>query len=104
LLKLAEEFVPGLREHAQTKIILTPEDFRKRSYLKKHAFGGTAPHLKISPPPHKTPINGLWFVGAQSETYGGVIGAMTGAENVVNLLNEESEIRSPAQAFKSFSA
>lgn len=104
LLNLAEGFIPGLREHTKTKIILTPEDFRKRSYLKRHAFGGTVPHLRISPPPHKTPINGLWFVGAQSETYGGVIGAMIGAENVVNLLKEESEIHSTAQTFKSFSA
>ena len=51
----------------------------------------------------KTPIKGLWFVGAQSETYGGVIGTMIGAENAVNLLKYESEGHSTAQTFKSFS-
>ena len=102
LLDLAEQFVPGLREHTQVKIILTPEDFRKRTYLKCHAFGGTVPHVKIPPPPHKTPINGLWFIGAQSETYGGVVGALTGAENTVNMLLKESD-NLTKQTFKSFS-
>jgi phytoene dehydrogenase-like protein len=91
LLNIAEKHIPGLREHEKTRIILTPEDFKKRSHLKHHAFGGTVPHLKIPPPPHKTPINGLWFVGAQSETYGGAVRAMTGAENVVNMILKESK-------------
>jgi len=90
LLSLAERFVPGLREHTKIKIILTPEDFRKRTNLKHHAFGGTVPHVKVPPPPHRTPIKGLWFIGAQSETYGGVVGAMTGAENVINIILKES--------------
>lgn len=100
LLELAEKFIPGLREHALIKIILTPEDFRKRSFLKHHAFGGSVPHIKISPPPHRTPINGLWFVGAQSETYGGVVGALTGADNTVKMILKESISK---QTFKSFS-
>ena len=90
LLDLAEKFIPGLREHEKIRIILTPEDFRRRAYLKNHAFGGTVPHISIPPPPHKTPIEGLWFIGAQSQTYGGVTGALTGAENVVNLILKES--------------
>jgi phytoene dehydrogenase-like protein len=102
LLDLAEQFIPDLREHAQIKIILTPEDFRKRSFLKHHAFGGSVPHIKIPPPPHKTPINGLWFVGAQSETYGGVVGALTGADNTVKMILKESK-NITKQTFKSFS-
>jgi phytoene dehydrogenase-like protein len=59
--------------------------------LKNHAFGGTVPHIKIPPPPHKTPIENLWFIGAQSQTYGGVTGALFGAENVVNIILKELE-------------
>ena len=84
LLEIAEKFLPDLRKHEKTKIILTPNDFKKRTYLTHHAFGGPVPHLKIPPPKHETPIEGLWFVGAQSETFGGVTGVMIGAQNVVN--------------------
>jgi phytoene dehydrogenase-like protein len=108
LLNLAEKFMPGLKKHEVTRIILTPEDFRKRTHLKKHAFGGTVPHLKIPPPPHQSPIKGLWFVGAQSETYGGVVGALTGAENVVDAILKEAgtthaNAQSLAQTFKKLS-
>ncbi len=103
LLDIAEKHVPGLREHTKTKIILTPEDFKNRTYLKHHAFGGTVPHLTIPPPPHKSPIEGLWFVGAQSETYGGVIGGMTGADNVVKMMLKEMNSKTTKQTFKSFS-
>ncbi len=89
LLDLAEEHIPGLREHEKTRIILTPEDLQKRTYLKHHAFGGTVPHLKIPPPPYQTPIEGLWFVGGQSENFGGVTGVMIGANNVINRILKE---------------
>lgn len=83
LLEYAEEYVPGLREHTKTRVIITPEDFRKRTYLKHHAFGGCTPRLGKKPITAKTPIEGLWFIGAQSETFGGVIGGITGANRVV---------------------
>ncbi len=102
LLDLAEKFIPGLREHSQTKIILTPEDFKKRTYLKHHAFGGTVPHLNVPPPQHKTPIKGLWFVGAQSENFGGVVTGMVGAENAVKMVLKEGETTTK-QTFKSLS-
>jgi phytoene dehydrogenase-like protein len=103
LLDLAEKFLPGLREHTKIKIIITPEDFKKRTYLKHHAFGGTVPHLTIPAPPHRTPIEGLWFVGAQSETYGGVVGAITGADNVVKMILKDMSSKSTKQTFKNFS-
>lgn len=103
LLDIAEKHVPGLREHTKIKIILTPEDFKKRTYLNHHAFGGTVPHLTIPPPPHRTPIEGLWFVGAQSETYGGVIGGITGADNVVKMILKDMNSKTTKQTFKSFS-
>ncbi len=33
-------------------------------------------------PPHQTDVEGLWFIGAQSESGGGVLGVMKGARNV----------------------
>jgi phytoene dehydrogenase-like protein len=102
LLDLTEKFIPGLREHAKIKIILTPEDFKNRTHLKHHAFGGTVPHLKIPPPQHKTPIKGLWLIGAQSEIFGGVVSAMVGAENAVKMLMKESKTMTK-QTFKSLS-
>jgi phytoene dehydrogenase-like protein len=75
--------VPGLREHEQVRVVLTPEDLRRRTHLARHAFGGCVPHVKIPPPPHETPVPGLWLAGSQSEAYGGVAGAMTGAKRVV---------------------
>jgi phytoene dehydrogenase-like protein len=40
-------------------------------------------------PAHRTPIEGLWFIGAQSESGGGVAGAMIGARNVAKRILEE---------------
>jgi phytoene dehydrogenase-like protein len=84
----AERFVPGLREHTQVQVILTPEDFKKRTHLEHHAFGGIAPVMGKENPAHETPVAGLWFIGAQSESGGGVAGVMIGARNVSRLLNQ----------------
>lgn len=83
LIVCAEEHIPGLRAHAQTRLILTPEDFRKRTHLKHHSFGGMPPVIGNKPPAHQTPIKNLWFIGAQSESTGGVLNVMTGAGKVV---------------------
>jgi len=79
----AERHVPGLRQHAKTRMILTPEDFRLRTAQKHHSFGGVPPVIGNKPPAHKTPIEGLWFIGAQSESGGGVLNVMTGAQKAV---------------------
>jgi phytoene dehydrogenase-like protein len=78
----AEVHLPGLREHTQTRLILTPEDFRQRTNLKHHSFGGIPPIIGNKPPAHKTPIENLWFIGAQSESTGGVLNVMIGAQKV----------------------
>ena len=83
LVGYAEEFIPDLSRHIKTRVVLTPEDFRTRTGLAHHAFGGCTPALDTSPPKCETPIEGLWFVGAQSETYGGVTNAMIGADGAV---------------------
>lgn len=79
LVAYAEEHIPGLREHTLVRAILTPEDFRKRTHLEHHAFGGIAPLMGAWKVRHLTPIKGLWFVGAQSESGGGVSAVMVAA-------------------------
>ena len=78
----AEAHIPGLRQHMQTSLVLTPEDFRRRTHQKHHSFGGVPPVIGNKPPAHKTPIAGLWFIGAQSESTGGVLNVMVGAQKV----------------------
>lgn len=78
----AERYVPGLRQHTLTRLILTPEDYRQRTGQTHHSFGGVPPVIGNKPPAHKTPIDGLWFIGAQSESTGGVLNVMTGAQKV----------------------
>jgi phytoene dehydrogenase-like protein len=69
--------------------VLTPVEFKKRTHLAHHAFGGIAPVMGKQNPAHRTPIEGLWFIGAQSESGGGVAGAMIGARNVAKRILEE---------------
>lgn len=89
LLDLAEKHLPGLKKHITTKIVLTPKDFQKRLHLDFHSFGGVTPNIRVTPPPHRTPIKGLWFIGAQSSSLGGVTGAMTGAYEAVENIEKE---------------
>lgn len=72
LVAYAEAHIPGLAARTQVRVILTPDDFRRRTHLDHHAFGGIAPVMGVSGIPHRTPISGLWFVGAQSESGGGI--------------------------------
>jgi len=72
LVAYAEVHIPGLKAHTQTRVIMTPEDFRQRTGTQHHAFGGLAPFMNTPRVPHQTPIDGLWFVGAQSQSGGGV--------------------------------
>jgi phytoene dehydrogenase-like protein len=78
----AEAHIPGLRRHMLTSLVLTPEDFRQRTHQKHHSFGGVPPVIGNQPPAHKTPIQGLWFIGAQSESTGGVQNVMLGGQKV----------------------
>ena len=78
----AEQYIPGLRQHTLTRLILTPEDYRSRTGQTHHSFGGVPPVIGNKPPAHKTPIDGLWFIGAQSESTGGILNVMTGAQKV----------------------
>ena len=79
LVEYAEQRIPGLKEHTMVRAILTPEDFRSRTFVEHHAFGGLAPLMDAKKITFKTPIAGLWYAGAQSESGGGVAAVMQGA-------------------------
>ena len=88
----AEAHIPDLRGHTTTRLILTPEDFRRRTHQVHHSFGGVPPVIGNQPPAHKTPIENLWFIGAQSESGGGVMNVMVGAQKVAKrILDGDSE-------------
>ena len=89
LLAEAERVLPGLRTSTGPRVILTPDDWRARTHLEHHAFGGCAPVMGKRGAPHRTPIAGLWFVGAQSESAGGVANVMAGARKTVRLIEKE---------------
>ncbi len=90
LLHEAEKIIPGLREHARVIISLTPEDFGRLTHMREHhSFGGYRPVMGKSGAPHRTPIKGLWFIGAQSESGAGVGGVMRGARKVFNMVRKE---------------
>jgi phytoene dehydrogenase-like protein len=90
LLHEAEKVIPGLREHAKVIVSLTPEDFGRMTHLREHhAFAGLSPVMGKSGMPHRTPIKGLWFIGAQSESWAGVSGVMRGARKAFNLIRAE---------------
>jgi phytoene dehydrogenase-like protein len=79
LLACAEKKLPGLRDHIVVKRVLSPVELRELTHLDHHAFGGLAPVMKSWKIPHKTPVEGLWFIGAQSESGGGVYNVLPGA-------------------------
>ncbi len=89
LIQEAEKKIPGLFEGIETRKVMTPADFRKRINAKRHSFGGLAPIIGQSGPSHKTPIKNLWYIGAYSESGGGVAGTMWGTRNVVKKILEE---------------
>jgi phytoene dehydrogenase-like protein len=89
LVAYAEKYIPGLREHTLVRVVLTPEDFRKRTHLDHHAFGGIAPLMGAWKAPHQAPVNGLWFVGAQSESGGGVSAVMVAAYKAAKKAGKE---------------
>jgi phytoene dehydrogenase-like protein len=90
LLHEAEKIIPGLREHARVIVSLTPVDFGELTHMREHhSFGGYCPVMGKSGAPFRTPFKGLWFLGAQSESGGGVINVIRGARRVYRLVRKE---------------
>jgi len=81
LIALAERQLPGLSGHITAKKIMTAVDYRKYTHMDKSSFGGVVPIWNQKNPPHVTPVKGLYFVGAQSESAGGVGNVVYGAKN-----------------------
>jgi len=95
LLEHAEKRLPGLRKHITTAVVVTPDDLRRITHLQHHAFGGIAPILGAWKVPHQTPVEGLWFVGAQSESGGGVNAVVPAAHKIARTASRESRAVSP---------
>ncbi len=90
LLAEAGRVLPRLRERAKVRVVLTPDDFRARTHQVHHSFGGAAPVIGKEGVPHRTPIRGLWFIGSQSESRGGVSNVMAGARKTIAQLGEKA--------------
>lgn len=80
LVELAEAHLPGLSGHTVTRKIMTAADYRAFTHMEKSSFGGVVPIWNQKNPPHDTGIQGLYFVGQQSENGGGVGAVMLGAK------------------------
>lgn len=72
LIQLLDQKVPELSSHIVKRIIMTPEDFKKRINVNHFAFGGLAPEMGKVGMPFETCFSNLYYVGAQSQTGGGV--------------------------------
>ena len=79
LIQYAEKHIPELSRHILLREIITPLDFCRITHTEKHAFGGLSPIMTKGGIPHKTPIQGLWFIGQQSDGGGGVGNVMAHA-------------------------
>jgi len=82
LVAYAEKYIPGLSKHTLIRKIITPADFRTLTRAEHHAFGGLAPVMNKPNIKHKTPIKGLWFIGQQSESGGGVFNVLPSSYKV----------------------
>jgi hypothetical protein len=60
------------------------------THLDHHAFGGIKPVLGTWRVPHETPIAGLWFIGQQSESGGGITNVMQGAYRTARAISEQA--------------
>ncbi|MBN1230752.1 MAG: NAD(P)/FAD-dependent oxidoreductase [Anaerolineales bacterium] len=79
LIGYAEKYIPELSKHVKSRLLITPDDFKDMTNTKHHAFGGIAPVKDVERLKFKTPVEGLWFIGQQSESGGGVMNVMTAA-------------------------
>jgi phytoene dehydrogenase-like protein len=90
LLDHAERVMPGLKEAGGPRIIVTPDDFKKRIRSNHHSFGGAAPVMGRPGAPYQTPVDGLWFVGAQSQSGAGVNNVMHGVWQAVTEIRKST--------------
>ena len=82
LIDLADKYIPNIKEHITEKHITTAVDYRKLTHLEKCSFGGLVPHINKKQCPNITPVKNLFFIGAQSETLGGVSNQIRASHNL----------------------
>ena len=92
LIALAEEYLPHLGDHIVAKKIVTAEDYRRLTHMDKCSFGGLVPVWKQKNPSFITPVKNLVFIGAQSESAGGIAAVMKGAAHAYKQWKVEVEI------------
>ena len=81
LIKLAERQLPELSKHITTMKIMTSDEYKEFTHMKKSSFGGVVPIANQKNPPHITPVKGLYFVGQQSKNAGGLGAVIMGAKD-----------------------
>lgn len=87
LLMEAEKIIPGLYESIETRVIMTPDDFKKRLNVLQHSFGGIPPIMGQKNLPYETPVKNLYYIGQFSESGAGIFGtAMGGREVALKIL------------------
>lgn len=91
LLIEAEKIIPGLRRHTKTRVIITPNDFKKRLNINRHSFGGIAPTITQSNLPYQTHVKNLWYIGQFSASGAGVFGTAAGGREVAELIIKASK-------------
>jgi phytoene desaturase len=91
LLIEAEKIIPGLREHTQTRVIITPHDFQKRLNILRHSFGGITPTITQTTLPYRTPIRNVWYIGQFSASGAGVFGTAAGGREVAEMIIKEGQ-------------
>ncbi|MCJ7649674.1 MAG: NAD(P)/FAD-dependent oxidoreductase [Candidatus Lokiarchaeota archaeon] len=86
LLMEAEKYIPGLREHTQTRVIITPDDYKNRLNVLRHSFGGLAPKIDQENLPYYTSIENLYYIGQFSQSGAGVFGTAAGGREIAKII------------------
>ncbi|MEZ4627489.1 MAG: hypothetical protein R2912_05200 [Eubacteriales bacterium] len=94
LLSLVSEKIPDIQKHIVEQTVLTPESFQAITLQAHHSFGGCAPVMHKKAVPDRTPIEGFWFIGSQSESGAGINNVVSGARRVAMTVLKESAQKS----------
>ncbi|MBN1574634.1 MAG: NAD(P)/FAD-dependent oxidoreductase [Deltaproteobacteria bacterium] len=90
LLVEVEKTIPGLRKSVKVKITLTPDDFKRITYMPDHhSFGGMCPIMGKEAPKFRTPFKNLWFIGSQSEAGASVPAQIINAKRIFKMAKRE---------------
>lgn len=97
LLIEAEKIIPGLREHTLERVIITPDDFKKRLNVQRHCFGGIAPVMNQAYLPYQINIKNFWYIGQFSQSGAGVFGTAAGGREVAKMIIKGKEFQKSEQ-------